>query len=50
MVESINMEVRRPTNQSCTFSTTGKCNCKKEVNDKMLATKASPQSTSTIKK
>jgi len=50
MAESTSMEVRKPENASCTFSKTGVCNCKKEVNDAVLANKASAQTKETIKK
>ncbi len=43
------MNVPAPKNASCTFAKTGVCNCSKEVNDKVMANKASAQSKVKIK-
>lgn len=49
MEANTNMEVRRPENPSCTFSTTGICKCSESKKDSEMATETSKQSTESIK-
>lgn len=49
MEANTNMEVRKPENPSCTFKTTGKCNCKPEKTDAKMANEVSSQSDLSIK-